>query len=364
MPQIMTVRGPIAPDELGFTSMHEHILYDGSVYRTRFESMLPEGLPVKEGDLVSLENIGALRHNPIMAWDAVSMHDVSAATAEVADYKAAGGDAMVDMSAPGLRSDLVATRQISQETDVHIVASTGLYMEASWPERFHVMTTDQLVAHMKHEIDEGIDDTGVMPGHIKVAIEEGFTTGEEKLLRAAARVSNETGMLITVHLGVALERKPGGALRIVDMLCEEGLSLERAILCHIQGMFTPMDKRTLVLNPDSWKLDLDTSKELLDRGAQLSIDCFGHEWNIEAAGFMGQTDWQRLAGLVGLIQAGYAEQLVIGTDTYLKILTRRFGGQGYCRLTDFVVPSLRELGIAETDIQRITRDNPARLLAY
>ena len=153
-------------------------------------------------------------------------------------------------------------------------------------------------------------------------------------------------------------------MRIVDMLCDEGMGLERAILCHIQGLFTPMDKRTLVLDPDSWKLELDTSKELLDRGVQISIDCFGHEWNIEAAGFMGQTDWQRLAGLVGLIQAGYSQQLVIGTDTYLKILTRRFGGQGYCRLTDFVEPSLRELGIADSDIRRITRENPARLLAY
>jgi phosphotriesterase-related protein len=36
MPQIMTVLGPISPQDLGFTSMHEHILYDGSVFRRRF----------------------------------------------------------------------------------------------------------------------------------------------------------------------------------------------------------------------------------------------------------------------------------------------------------------------------------------
>ena len=37
MSEIMTVNGPIDPEDLGFTSMHEHILYDGRVFRRRFE---------------------------------------------------------------------------------------------------------------------------------------------------------------------------------------------------------------------------------------------------------------------------------------------------------------------------------------
>jgi predicted metal-dependent phosphotriesterase family hydrolase len=35
MPKITTVLGPIEPDALGFTSMHEHVLYDGTVYFKR-----------------------------------------------------------------------------------------------------------------------------------------------------------------------------------------------------------------------------------------------------------------------------------------------------------------------------------------
>ena len=362
MPQIMTVRGPIAPGELGFTSMHEHILYDGSIYRRKYEALLPEDPPVAPDDPVAIENIGLLRHNIIMSWDAVSMRDEGTMAAETADFKASGGDAMVDMSVPGLRSDLPAIRRISEKTGVHIVATTGLYMEDSWPDRFREMTIEEYVNYMKQEIDQGIDDTGIKPGHIKVAIERGFSPQEERVLRAAARVSNETGLTVTVHQGLLLERDTG--LRIVDILFDEEMRLERAILCHIQGTFTPMDLRTLVLDPGSWKLNLDVSEQLLDRGVQLSIDCFGHQWNAEPVGFMGQTDWQRLAGLVGLIQGGYSEQLVIGTDTYLKILTRRFGGEGYCRLTNFVVPSLQKLGVSESDIQRITVGNPARLLAH
>src|SRR3972149_7445566 len=56
MPEIMTVLGPIAPKELGFTSMHEHVLYDGECFRRRFGSLIPPGPPVKVDDPGRLDN--------------------------------------------------------------------------------------------------------------------------------------------------------------------------------------------------------------------------------------------------------------------------------------------------------------------
>ncbi len=76
-----------------------------------------------------------------------------------------------------------------------------------------------------------------------------------------------------------------------------------------------------------------------------------------------EQDWQRLAGLVALIEAGYSSQIVLGTDTFVKILTRRYGGAGYCRLTDYVAPMLEGLGVSDDDIRQVTVENPARLLA-
>jgi len=46
MAEIMTVLGPIAPEKLGLTSMHEHILWDGRVYRQKYEHIIPENPPV------------------------------------------------------------------------------------------------------------------------------------------------------------------------------------------------------------------------------------------------------------------------------------------------------------------------------
>jgi phosphotriesterase-related protein len=85
-------------------------------------------------------------------------------------------------------------------------------------------------------------------------------------------------------------------------------------------------------------------------------------------GYVRVNEWQRLGGLMALIKLGYSPQLVIGTDTYLKILTRRFGGEGYCRLTKFVVPFLTKYldvhdRVSDFDIRQMTLENPVRLLA-
>ena len=42
MEEVVTVLGPIPASELGFTSMHEHVLYDGTVYFNRTEGKFPD----------------------------------------------------------------------------------------------------------------------------------------------------------------------------------------------------------------------------------------------------------------------------------------------------------------------------------
>ena len=76
MAEIMTVLGPIAPEELGFTSMHEHVLYDGQCFRRRFGNLIPADAPVKVDEPVTLDNLGKLKHGFIMSDDAIVMKDV------------------------------------------------------------------------------------------------------------------------------------------------------------------------------------------------------------------------------------------------------------------------------------------------
>jgi len=85
---------------------------------------------------------------------------------------------------------------------------------------------------------------------------------------------------------------------------------------------------------------------------------------MEVFGRFDIPDMVKMAGLVSLIKDGYSDQIVIGNDIYQKIMTRRYGGHGYCRILDFVVPTLRQMGIKEEDIEKIIVENPARMLQY
>ncbi len=357
--QIMTVLGPIPPDELGLTSMHEHILCDGGVYRRRYERFIPDPAPVSRHESIGLTNIGVLSRAFYLIDDNISLDDEQIMQAEVEDFKRSGGSAMVEMSAPGLRSNLQAIQRISQATGVRVIATTGLYVEDSWPGAFLEMSVDELCAHMQKEIREGIEDTGIRAGHMKLGITD-LSLRQERALRAAARVSQETNASLTVHPGFGIG---SDGRRILRILTEEGMNPERVILAHTGGFFVELELRRLVRDPTTWGLRLDYAREVLASGATICIDCFGHRWDHELNGVVMDSDWQRMAGLVALIEEGYSEQIVLGNDVFIKMLARRYGGLGYCRLTDFVIPTLRDLSVSEYDIRRMLVVNPARLLA-
>ena len=359
MKQIRTVLGPIKPEELGLSSMHEHVLYDGTVYFKRTEGQFPEDSLVKADDLVSLDNIGLIQRNLTITKDGCSMLDEDLMTAEMQEFKDSGGQAMVDMSTPGLRCNVPGIRRISEKTGVHVVATTGLYAEDSWPERFKDMSLQAYFEYMMEEIKNGIEDTGILPGGIKIAITD-LTKQQELLLRAAGRACSESGLMLTVHPGFAIGND---GRRIVKILREEGVNLKRVVIAHGDAFFICNDFNTLITDPNSWHQTTDYHEELLDQGTNISIDCLGHAYTLDLAGMTFERDWQRLGGLITLIKAGYSSQIVLGTDTYLKILTRRGGGEGYCRLTKFVIPALRDVGVSDFDIRQMTVENPARLLS-
>lgn len=361
MPTIMTVRGPIAPEALGFTSMHEHTLYDGRCFRDRFEAFMPADPPVAPDEPLRLDNLGVLKHAFILSRDLLAMTDEAVMAAELADFKALGGSAVVDMSTPGLRWDPLALRRVSEASGVHIVATTGLYSQDSWPARFHGMSISELVTYMQDEVRNGLDGTGVPPGHVKVAIEEDFCAAEVGALRAAARVARETGLSLTVHQGMRLG--PDCGVRIAALLDDEGMAPHRTVIAHNDAKFASRNLEALILDPAARGVNTEIAEQLLDRGFNLSIDCFGHYWDAEALGITCVPDWARMAGLVSLINKGYVAQLVVGTDTFIKFLLRRYGGEGYGRLLTFTVPTLRRVGVAEEDITRVTVGNPARILA-
>src|SRR5262245_37411195 len=97
---IMTVRGPIAAAEMGYTLSHEHLLCD----LWRF----------------------------VRSYDAI-LDDEAVAIQELAEYKAAGGGTVVDVTSGGLGRNPAALRRISEATGLHIVMGAGWYREPVYP---------------------------------------------------------------------------------------------------------------------------------------------------------------------------------------------------------------------------------------
>ena len=365
--KIMTVCGPITPEQLGFTSMHEHVISDCSMFRSRVRKarFIASRHAVRPEDKLMLGNRTDLRHDIVLSLDNMKLDDERVMTAEVADFKASGGDSMVEVSAPGIRNspdDLLAIRRIAESTGVHIVASTGLYAEDTWPICYRTMTFEQYVRFLRCEITQGIGATGIFPGHIKAAYEV-RTQQLNEYLRAAACVAGETGLSLQVHLGPDVT--PDEVRQnVLPPLLRGGCIPKRTILCHIQFLMGALSIEQLVNNPGHIPFDISLHRELLDMGFILSFTPFGFEGDNELLGIAHYPDWYSLAGLVRLIREGYGEQLVIGNDVFTKLATRSGGGEGYRRLADFVIPVLIKCGVSDKDINKVVVENPARILSF
>lgn len=362
----MTVCGPILPEQLGFTSMHEHILSDCSMFRgrTRLTSFLTKERTVKVENRLSLGNRSALRHDILLSVDNMRLDDEEVMTKEVAEFKVGGGNAIVEVRAPGIRSapeDLIAIRRIAESTGIHIIASTGLYAEETWPACYRGMTFKQYTSFLHQEIAKGIGDTGIFPGHIKAAYEE-CTTQLDTYLQAAAFVAGNTGLSLQVHLGPDVTSEEVRQ-NVMPPLVRGGCIPGKTILCHVQFLMGNLAIKQLVTNPGWLPFDLTIHRELLAKGFILSFTPLGFEADNEPLGIAHYPDWYTLAGVVTLIKEGNAGQLVLGNDVFTKLATRHGGGEGYRRITDFIVPALKICGVSADDINTITVKNPARILA-
>lgn len=357
MKKILTVLGPIEPDELGFTTMHEHVMMDGGwVLRERHKGQLQSNDDrYTADDPVRLSNIGLIKRNFMTNWDGLSFDDEEMMLGEVQDYQRSGGKSILELSVPGIRTKVPAIKYIAEKTGAHIIISTGLYTGDSWPDKYLSMSEEGLYNYMMDEVENGVEDTGIKPGHLKIAVHS-LTEKEETALRAAAKVANETGLSLTVHCS--------DGRQVVEVLESEGMDVSRAVIAHVAGAFALRDIKLLISNPELYTLRLDYIEELLGTGVNISLEFTPGNVESENQNRIVIPDWLRLAGIVKLLDQGYANQIVFGTDTCAKVMTRRYGGEGYCRLTRFAIPKLRECGVSDYSLRTITEKNPARILAF
>ncbi|GAA1962857.1 hypothetical protein [Kitasatospora viridis] len=363
MSVITTVRGDIAPADLGYTSMHEHLNADMSLMLALAKRYGASPVPA---ELLSLtnENLAFLRDGgAALSPESSTQGDVDFTTAELGYFAKIGGRAVCDASPIGLRGDVRDLRTASERADVHVVFATGLYVADARPTEYQNLTEDEQVTFFRREVTDGVGNTGLRPGFLKCALSATDPSAplhsvETTTLRALARVSAETGLSLHVHTAFPMSRAQ--VLAGVDIALDAGVSVERLVMMHMDSFFRPWDAMAAYVGDIATPrtITTDTPRAVLDRGANIGLDAWSSTVPVLP------DDYDRMKGLVDLIRGGYGSQIVLGHDTTSKPHGRSYGGYGYTRFGQFVPPMLQQLGFDDEVYRRLVVDNPARILAH
>jgi phosphotriesterase-related protein len=307
---IQTVRGPVAPGEVGFTLPHEH---------TRC----------------------VLWHIPARwdYWQLTGEDEVIGP--ELARFRDAGGTCLVDVTLPAIGRDPRRLLRLSEATGLHVVMGCGWYRDAYYPAADDIdrRTVEELADRLVAEATDGVDGTGIRPGIIgEIGTDKPWLTArEERVHRAVARAARRTGLAITTH--PVLSDVGLAQLRIFE---EEGADPSRVVIGHA----------------DSYP-DLAHYLALIGRGASIEFDFLGMSFTAqERAG-----EPRVIALVLELLSRGHAGQLLFSQDVCHDGQLSSFGGHGYTYLQQTFLPRLAAAGVDAGTLQTITVDNPRRLLS-
>jgi phosphotriesterase-related protein len=400
--QVQTVLGPVAPESLGFTLMHEHLFVDffpqfvwprqpADMPPALFRKMQETGWTIPT---TPAEREFFARHDLTLAmvndmrrgWRSRSNLQIDRepeVAAEVMAYKRAGGETIVDVTPIGLGRNGPRLQNFARRHDLRIVMGTGWYRWPFHPSGVHDLSVDALTERMVLDVLEGDATRHVKAGIIgeipldsrsmrfrdegigaisndviadrigaaerrlgalpvadrdRIPLGEVYDEQEIKVLRAAARASRITGAALTLHA-----REPW--LGYLTLLQEEGVPPSRTIIGHAHAHF----------------IERDLLLRALRAGVVLEADYMLQQYATKAP--LGPLN-DILDGVVWAIRNGYRDQVLLSLDLCNKLGQQRYGGGGYTTLQDYVFPYLRRTGVTEDDIRHVMIENPQRLLAF
>ena len=308
MSTVNSVLGPLDTKDLGFTLMHEHVFSQGFVAQN-----YPELFGV--GFMDRIIN-------------------------GITEAKKEGVDTIVDATTFDLGRDVSVLAEISQRTNVNIIACTGWWMNL--PEYIAGTSPDLYADLFVREIEEGIAGTGTKAGILKSAADhDGVTATGEIMLRAVARAHCRTLVPIMLHSD-ALGQVAGQQLAV---LREEGVDLNRVTVDHVNDT-TDMEYLT-------W---------LLDQGCYLGMDRYPG---------LNLSSRTRTETLKSLIDAGWIDRLLPSHDFGLatpetfyppdvKESIEKDNPYGYLYMKKVVFEQLREMGVPEAVLDTLCVNGPRK----
>lgn len=333
---IHTVLGPIEPDQLGPTSIHEHLLSDLSLWAKQPTEAAPEGVEMGP------ELTGYLRWNALSVPDNLVLDDPEAMAEELAWVRRAGGSGIVELTLEGMGRRLEELPEISRKAGVHVMVGGAFYVEDTMPERVREADVDGMTEILIDQLNHGIGQTGIKPAIIgEIGTSWPITDVEWRSVRASARAGVETGAAVYTHQSF----RGQGGVSVLEAILDEGMPVDRVIIGHLDELWDPGYHR-----------------EIAQSGAMLAYDTFGTDAHYGSHSMRAPSDDERLQMVEWLLSEGFGAQLVIGADIWMKMHLHRNGGHGYDQLFSRIVPAIAAIAGDQAVADRIMIDNPRRLL--
>jgi phosphotriesterase-related protein len=263
----------------------------------------------------------------------------------VEETKAAAKDGvacLVDGGHPDMDRDLEALKRIASESGVLIVGSGGYYMQRNYPKDIATKTADQiaddLVRDARAQHLGGFGEIGQQGGVL--------TDDERKVFTAVGKAQARTGLPIFTHnpyTGARVANPPvpmDAALRQLDVLEAAGVDPRHVAIGHVCCL-------------DDVKADIP--KQLARRGVFVGFD----RVTIPIV-----PDAERVVMIMAMVEAGYADQVLISSDFAVASSLKKNGGAGLAQASTVFAPMLVKAGLSDALLHRILVDNPRRFLAF
>jgi phosphotriesterase-related protein len=312
---VRTVLGDIAPERLGITYAHEHLIIAGG--------------------------------RPVELFPDFRLDSVDEAAAELRPAIELGLGAVVDAMPCDAGRDVTKLAALSRAVGIHVIAPTGVHHERYYDDRHWSVRLDApaLATLFIAEVIDGIDELDYAgpvvrraadrAGVVKVAGSTGGPSARDRpIFEAAAATQAGTGVPILTHC----EGGTGG-LEQVALLAAAGGDPGHVALSHVDKV-----------------VDRGYHRELCATGVALEYDG-AFRWADAPNGTLQLLEW--------LAEDGLLDHVLLGHDAARRGYWSTLGGSpGLAFLLGPFREVLRERGFTEDDLHRLFVANPARVFAF
>lgn len=238
----------------------------------------------------------------------------------------------VDATPNYLGRDVLLLEKIANKTGIRIITNTGLYGARNnkfIPKYAQDITAENLAEMWINEYQNGIDETSIRPGFIKIGIDnsDSLHAMHQKLVKAAALTHLKTGLVIASHTGKAIGLWPQ-----LNILKEMGVSPESFIWVHAQA-----------------ENNNDSYLKAAEIGCWISLDGLG--WELE----------KHIEKILFAKRNGILDRILISHDSgWYDPQKENQTIRSYSNIFKKLYPELKSHGFTEDEFKLLITVNPSK----